>query len=195
MIECNVYMNKPRTLDGKNVYTRFSNAYVEKETKHVFAEIPEDRTASEFAATMSGKVRNDQTGVVYETAHDVEDAPYTYTEVFPNPRQICEFKFINTGGGGYYTLDTNPYPTYDSTKTYSKGEKVIFTGMSRVRVYESEFDGNKGNSPDLYGWDMLTPYIPEFPEPDYVTIEEFNAIIDEMAAEQAEAEADGGENA
>ena len=44
---------------------------------------------------------------------------------------------------------------------------------------------------------MLTPYIPEFPEPDYVTIEEFNAIIDEIAAEkaEAEAEADGGENA
>ena len=44
---------------------------------------------------------------------------------------------------------------------------------------------------------MLTPYIPEFPEPDYLTIEEFNAIIDEIAAEKAEAEAEanGGENA
>ncbi len=190
MIECNVYMNKPRTLDGKNVYARFSNAYVEKETKHVFAEIPEDRTASEFAATMSGKVRNDQTGVVYEIAHDVEDAPYTYTEVFPNPRQICEFKIINTGGGGYYTLDTNPYPTYDSTKTYSKGEKVIYQGaFTNARVYESDFDENTGNDPAFYGWTMLLPYIPEHPELEYVTIEEFNAIIDEMAAEQAE----GGE--
>ena len=193
MIECNVYLNKPRELDGKKVYARFSNAFMEKETNHVFAEIPEDRDASEFASTLSGRVRNDQTGVIYECAHDVEDSPYTYTEVFPNPRRICAFD--NTGMA--ISMNTKPYPNYSTVKTYKKGDRVLSNAAGNWRVHESEFDDNTGNPPNIYGWDMLTPYIPEFPEPDYVTIEEFNAIIDEIAAEkaEAEAEADGGENA
>lgn len=194
MIEKNAYMGKARTLDGKMVYARFSNAFVEIETGHLFAEIPEDRTASEFGNTLSGRIRNDQTGKIYEVAHDVEDAPYTYTEVFPNPRQLSEIQKHNYGAGGYlYTFNYAPYPSYDSAKTYKKGDRVIYSGT--WRVYESDFDDNKGNTPNAYGWTMLLPYIPDHPEPDYVTIEEFNAIIDEMAAEQAEAEADGGENA
>lgn len=198
MIECNVYLNKPREFDGKKVYARFSNAFVEMATDHVFASVPEDRAASEFASTLSGRVRNDQTGIVYEIAHDVEDSPYTYTEVFPNPRQLSEINKNNYGEGGYlYTFNCNPYPWYDWTKTYMKGDRVISSASGRPRVYESEIDNNKGVACNIYGWDMLTPYIPEFPEPDYVTIEEFNAIIDEISAEkaEAEAEADGGENA
>lgn len=190
MIECNV-LNNARALDGKKVYTRFSNAFVEMETNHVFAAVPEDRAASEFASTISGRVRNDQTGKIYEIAHDVEDAPYTYTEVFPNPRQLSEIQKLNYGAGGYYyAFNCNPYPSYHGTKTYMKGDRVISDASGRPRVYESEIDNNKGVACNIYGWDMLTPYIPEFPEPDYVTIEEFNAIIDEMATEQAE----GGEN-
>ena len=200
MIECNVYLNKPRELDGKKVYARFSNAFVELETNHVFAAVPEDRAASEFASTLSGRVRNNQTGKIYECAHDVEDSPCTYTEVFPNPRQLSEIQKLNYGGGGYlYTFNCNPYPTWDGTKTYMKGDRVISyaSGKGKPRVYESEIDNNKGVACNIYGWDMLIPYIPEFPEPDYVTIEEFNAIIDEIAAEKAEAEAetDGGESA
>lgn len=199
MIECNVYLNKPRELDGKKVYARFSNAFVDMANDHVFASVPEDRSASEFASTLSGRVRNDQTGVIYECAHDVEDSPYTYTEVFPNPRQLSEITKNNNGNGMFYTLNINPYPTWDGTKTYMKGDRVISSASGKPRVYESEIDNNKGVACNIYGWDMLTPYIPEFPEPDYVTIEEFNAIIDEIAAEkaeaEAEAEADGGENA
>ena len=193
MIEKNAYMGKARTLDGKVVYARFSSAYVEMETRHVFADVPEGRSASEFAHTLSGKVRNDQTGAVYETAHDVEDAPYTYTEVFPNPRQLSEYSLVS----GYYRMNTNPYPDYSAGTTYKKGDRVIYNGSGNPRVYESDFDENKGNTPTVYGWTMLIPYIPDHPAPDYVTIEEFNAIIDEMAAEQAEAEAEaeaGGEN-
>ena len=123
MIECNVYLNKPRELDGKKVYARFSNAFMEKETNHVFAEIPEDRDASEFASTLSGRVRNDQTGVIYECAHDVEDSPYTYTEVFPNPRRICAFD--NTGMA--ISMKTKPYPEHATAKTYEKA-----TGSSQM---------------------------------------------------------------
>ena len=195
MIECNVYLNKPRELDGKKVYARFSNAFVEMATDHVFASVPEDRDASEFATTLSGRVRNDQTGVIYECAHDVEDSPYTYTEVFPNPRQLSAITKDNYGSGMLCTLNINPYPMFDWTKTYMKGDRVIYFESKKHRVYESEIDNNKGVACNIYGWDMLTPYIPEFPEPDYVTIEEFNAIIDEIAAEKAETEADGGENA
>ena len=186
MIECNVYMNKSRTLDGKKVYARFSKAFMEKETNHVFAEIPEDRTESDFIATFSGKIRKDQTGEVYGVAHDVEDAPYTYTEVFPDPRRICAFD--NTGTA--ISMNTRPYPTYYYSRTYNKGDRVVDAGAGNIRVYESEFDNNKGNPPNIYGWEMLTPYIPEQPEIEYVTIEEFNAIIDELAAEQT----DGGES-
>lgn len=197
MIECNVYLNKPREFDGKKVYARFSNAFVEMATDHVFASVPEDRDASEFATTISGRVRNDQTGVIYECAHDVEDSPYTYTEVFPNPRQLSAIAKDNYGSGTLCTLNINPYPTFDWTKTYMKGDRVIYFESKKPRVYESDFDDNKGNTPNVYGWTMILPYIPDHPTPDYVTIEEFNAIIDEIAAEKAEAEAetDGGENA
>lgn len=192
MIECNVYLNKPRELDGKKVYARFSNAFVEKATLHVFTEIPEGREASDFLGTMSGMIRNDQTGVIYQTAHDVEDAPYTYTEVFPNPRQLSEYMNVS---GMFYRMNTKPYPDYSSVKTYKKGDRVLSHVAGNQRVYESEFDDNTGNPPNIYGWDMVTPYVPDYPEPDYVTIEEFNAIIDEMAAEAAaEAEQTEGED-
>ena len=179
MIKCNNFKG-PRTVDGKQVKTRFSTAYMEIETHKLFAEIPEGRTASDFASTMSGRVRNDQTGAVYECAHDVEDAPYTYTEVFPNPRQLSEINISNMPGGFLAVLNTRPYPDYHSNVIYAHGDKVF----SDNRVWESDFDDNTGNNPTIYGWSYYELFLEEYPEPEYVTIEEFNAIIDEMAAEQ-----------
>lgn len=190
MIECRIYKQKPRDVDGKNVCIRTSSSYVEIETHHIFAEIPEGRVESEFADTLSGCVRCDQTGAVYEIAHDVEDAPYTYTEVFPNPRQLSEITFSSVVGGATARLNTKPYPDYKSNATYAKGDRVISSLYGNERVYESDFDDNTGNPPNLYGWTMIMPFLEDYPEPEFVTIEEFNAIIDEMAAEE---QAEGGE--
>ena len=183
MINCNNF-KAPRAVDGKQVKTRFSTGYMEIETHKIFSEIPEGREASEFASTLSGMVRNDQTGAVYEIAHDVEDAPYTYTEVFPNPRQLSEINMTNYGRGYYATLNTRPYPDYKSNVTYAQGDKVFYDN----RVWESDFDENLGNTPTIYGWSYYQLLLEEYPEPEYVTIEEFNAIIDEIAAETAETE-------
>ena len=189
MISCNNF-KAPRTVDGKQVKTRFSTAYMEMETHKIFSEIPEGREAAEFASTLSGRVRNDQTGAVYECAHDVEDAPYTYTEVFPNPRQLSEINMANYGGEYNAHLNTRPYPDYASNVTYAQGDKVFYDN----RIWESDFDENLGNNPNTYGWSYYQLFVEEYPEPDYVTIEEFNAIIDEMAAEAAaEAEAEQAE--
>lgn len=189
MINCNNF-KAPRTVDGKQVKTRFSTGYMEIETHKIFSEIPEGREASDFASTLSGRVRNDQTGAVYECAHDVEDAAYTYTEIFPNPRQLSEITMSNVGGGFLAKLNTCPYPGYNSNTTYAQGDKVFYDN----RVWESDFDDNVGNTPNIYGWSYYQLFLEEYPEPDYVTIEEFNAIIDEMAAEAAaEAEQTEGE--
>lgn len=186
MIHCNNFKGA-RTCDGKQVKTRHSIAYVEIETHKIFSEIPDGREAVDFASTLSGKVRNDQTGAVYECAHDVEDAPYTYTEVFPNPRQLSEINMANYGGGYNAHLNTRPYPDYASNVTYAQGDKVFYDN----RVWESDLDENLGNNPNTYGWSYYQLFVEEYPEPEYVTIEEFNAIVDEMAAEAAaEAEAD-----
>ena len=186
MINCNNFKS-PRTVDGKQVKTRFPTAYVEIATHKIFSEIPEGREASDFATTLSGKARKDQTGEVYETAHDVEDAPYTYTEVFPNPRQLSEIIMSNYGGGYLARLNTCPYQDYKSNIAYNKGDKVFYDN----RVWESDFDENLGNTPTIYGWSYYQLFLEEYPEPEYVTIEEFNTIIDEMAAESAEAEQAG----
>lgn len=191
MINCNNFRG-PRSVDGKQVKTRHSTAYMEMETHKVFSEIPEDREAADFASTLSGRVRNDQTGELYEIAHDVEDAPYTYTEVFPNPRQLSEINMQNYGGGYNAHLNTRPYPDYASNVTYAQGDKVFYNN----RIWESDFDENLGNTPTTYGWSYYQLFLEEYPEPEYVTIEEFNAIIDEMAAEaaaEAEAEQTEGE--
>ena len=186
MINCNNFKS-PRTVDGKQVKTRFSTAYMEMATHKLFPEIPEEREAADFASTLSGRVRNDQTGAVYECAHDVEDAPYTYTEVFPNPRQLSEITMTNIGGGYLAQLNTRPFPDYKMNTTYAQGDKVFYDN----RVWESDFDENLGNTPTIYGWSYYQLFLEEYPEPDYVTIEEFNAIIDEMAAEAEQA---GGES-
>ena len=186
MIRCSNF-KQSRTVDGKQVKTRHSVAYMEMETHKVFSEIPEGREAADFVSTLSGRVRNDQTGEVYEIAHDVEDATYTYTEVFPNPRQLSEINMSNNGGGYSAQLNTRPYPDYHSNVTYAQGDKVFYDN----RVWESDLDENLGNTPTTYGWSYYQLFLEDYPEPEYVTIEEFNAIIDEMAAEAAaEAEAD-----
>lgn len=183
MINCNNFRG-PRTVDGKQVKTRFSTAYMEIETHKIFPEIPEGRSGADFASTLSGRIRNDQTGAEYDCAHDVEDAPYTYTEVFPNPRQLSEINITNTGGGYLAVLNTRPYHDYSFSKTYAQGDKVFYDN----RVWESDFDENVGNNPTIYGWSYYQLFLEEYPEPEYVTIEEFNAIIDEMEAEQTEGE-------
>ena len=186
MINCNNFRG-PRTVDGKQVKTRFSTGYVEIETHKIFPEIPEGRAAADFASTLAGRVRNDQTGAIYECAHDVEDADYTYTEVFPNPRQLSEITIAAGGGGDIARLNTCPYPDYHSNITYAQGDKVFYDN----RVWESDFDDNIGNTPNIYGWSYYKLFIEEYPELEYVTIEEFNAIIDEMAAEAEQTEGEG----
>ena len=162
-------------------------AYMEIETHKIFSEIPEEREDSDFASMLSGRVRNDQTGVIYECAHDVEDAPYAYTEVFPNPRQLSEITIAAGGVGSIARLNTCPYPDYNSNISYAQGDKVFYDN----RVWESDFDENVGNTPTIYGWSYYQLFLEEYPEPEYVTIEEFNTIIDEMAAEAEQA---GGES-
>lgn len=68
MIIKSLYMTRP---DGVNLYISYSDANL--------------------------KIRQDQTGAVYDAAVDVETAPYTYTETnepvenpMPNPETIIE---------------------------------------------------------------------------------------------------------
>lgn len=173
MIQCNpMFGGAGRTRDGVKVFTRFSMAYVEESTNKIFSEIPEGRETADFASLGSGEsagmVRCDQTGVLYETAHDVEDAQFTYTEVFPDEDSVCEYIYSTvTGGGRIVRLNTDLYPTWKAADTYAEGDIVVYNGME----YISDFDDNTGNTPNLWGWSYYLPYV-EKREIHYVTLAE-----------------------
>lgn len=173
MINCNpLFGGNGRTRDGVKVFTRFSMAYVDRETLQIYSEIPEGREASEFASTSSGKLRQDQTGIIFEIAHDVEDAPYTYTEVFPTPESISEIVISSNGADYMARLNTNVYPDYKATTTYAQGDRVTSNGYT----WESDFDGNVGNTPNIWGWSLVLPYI-EQRDVEYKSLEELAASV------------------
>lgn len=180
MIERNPLINgNGRICDGKKLFAQYSSSYVEKATGKVFPELPEGAVEADYVNTLSGRLRCDQTGVVYECVHDVEDAPFTYTEVFPDPRDTSEIKITPI----YVRINTNLYPEYSSTKTYAKGDRVTATSAPNVSslyyTYESDFDDNTGNTPYLWGWSVVTPDVEENNNVRYVTAEEFNQILEE----------------
>ena len=150
MINCNPL--KVRARDGKQVYTRFSTCYLEVATGKIVGERPEGAAETAYPSYGTGpKLRKDQTGEMYETAHDVEDSPNTYTEMIPNPDEITEF--IN--GGTYVRASIDVYPTWKTATAYNEGDRVTYSG----RTYESDFDGNQGNQPNIYGWTEILPYV------------------------------------
>lgn len=167
MIETNLY--RTRTRDGVKVYTRFSIAYVEKATLKFVSEIPEGAAEADYQMVFSGRLRQDDTGIIYECAHDVEDAAHTYTEVFPDPADASEWN-------GNYIPQFTVHKTYKSTETYAEGDICI----SNNKTYQSDFDDNIGNSPSIYGWTEILPYV-EKVEPTYKTLEELYPDEEEAA--------------
>ena len=152
MIECNPLLGgNGRTRDGVKVFTRFSKAWIWNATGEILLEEPIGAQASEYTSTFGGRLRCDQTGKIYEIAHDIEDSPYTYTEVFPTPESYCEI-------GSYGRFNTHVYPDYKAAETYSEGDIVVYNKMTWI----SEFDDNTGNTPtNLWGWSVYLPYVEE----------------------------------
>lgn len=157
MIETNLY--RTRTRDGVKVYTRFSIAYVEKATLKFVSEIPEGAAEADYQMVFSGHLRQDDTGIIYECAHDVENSPHTYTEVFPDPADASEYTS--------YVPRFTVHKTYKAAETYAAGDIATYNH----KTYQSDFDDNTGNTPDVYGWTEILPYI-EMVEPTYKTLEE-----------------------
>ena len=155
MIECNPLLGgNGRTRDGVKVFTRFSKAWIIKATMEIVLEEPIGMPAADYTGVSAGRLRCDQTGKIYGMAHDIEDAPYTYTEVFPTPESYSEITF-NTYGS---TFNTHVYPTYKAAETYSEGDIVTYNNYTWI----SEFDDNTGNTPtNLWGWSVYLPYVEE----------------------------------
>ena len=163
---------KTRECDGKKVYARYSEFYVGIEEPHrYYAEVPEGEDASGYAHSFSGRIKQDQTGLIYEIAHDVEDAPYTYTEVYPDPRYVTEFTIGSyTTSDSYCRVNFNKYPAYNAKTTYKKGD-IVTTSSPEAKTWICVEDEVTGISPDVWGWDEYLPYI-EVNEPVYKTMEE-----------------------
>lgn len=158
MIETNLY--RTRTRDGVKVYTRFSIAYVERATHKFVSEVPEGAPDADYQMVFSGRLRQDDTGIIYECAHDVEDTAHTYTEVFPDPADASEW---DSGFVPQFTV----HKAYKATETYAEGDIRTFNH----KTYQSDFDDNTGNTPNIYGWTEILPYV-EKVEPTYKTLEE-----------------------
>lgn len=156
MIQCNLLGTRSR--DGIKVYTRFSQAFFDIAAHKFVSDIPAGADTANYAETTMGKVRCDQTGEIFEMAHDVEDSERTYTEVFPDPDEAVEYS-IQTATGGIKLLVLNycDYPEYKAANTYAEGDIVTYS--SKQKTYISDFDGNQGNTPDMYGWSVYLPHI------------------------------------
>lgn len=153
--------------DGIEIKIITAKCYVNRETHEFVSVLPEDAVAAEWA-TFAGRVRKDQTGEIYEIAHDVQDASYTYTEVYPSKDSYCEMSFPIYGGEYFARANHNLYPTYDASDTYSEGDIVVYEKHEWI----SEINDNKGNTPnDGIGWTMYLPYI-ETREVEWKTLEE-----------------------
>lgn len=173
---------KTRARDGVNVYTRHSTAYVEISTHKYFSEIPEGREEADFATTFV-KVRNDQTGVVYDIAHDVEGAPYTYTEVFPdpNPELLTEWEVVSSAGIGCMAPRYYLYPAYNAQVTYYQGDRVNYND----KTYECEEEELTGWAPDVCGWNEILPYV-EYKEYGYLSLAEIEELYPDDAPAEVE---------
>ena len=193
MIQRNPYMGKPRTIDGKQVYALLSSSVMEIATGKIYDEVPEGASASDYAGMPSaGMLRCDQTGQMYENAHELEDTTRTYTEMFPDPRDLSEIIISGAGAGSYVNFNMNLYPKYTATKTYAKGDRVTAPGIvgstSINYTFESDFDDNLGNTPNVYGWSVIDYGVEVNENIHWVTREEFNQIIEEENGSQEGAE-------
>lgn len=155
---------RTRTRDGVNVFVMSSLSYMDKTTHKWISEIPEGQSENDYYMSFASRIRCDQTGVIYEIAHDVEDAPFTYTEVFPDPADISEYE------NGQYPRYYN-YPSYKAATVYHEGDIVVYSGVSRKATYICEVEGLEGSSPEEYGWEEYLPYIEER-EPHYKSLRE-----------------------
>lgn len=154
--------------DDVNIIIRASQSYINRETLEFVSEIPEGASASDYAV-YTGRIRKDQTGEIYEVAHDVEGSDYTYTELFPTPESYSEITIANYGGTYYAHTNYNLYPNYNASNTYAKDDIVVYD----KREWISEMDDNTGNTPNLIGWGLYLPYVEER-EVEWVTLEELS---------------------
>lgn len=153
--------------DGVEIKIITAKCYVNRTTYEFFSELPEGATASDYGE-LTGRVRKDQTGEIYEIAHDVQDAEYTYTEVYPSKESYCEITFANYGTGYTARADSNLYPTYKAATTYSEGDIVVYNNHEWI----SDMNDNTGNTPNNgVGWSEYLPYI-ETREVEWKTLEE-----------------------
>ena len=153
--------------DGVEIKIITAKCYINRETHEFVSVLPENAVEAEWAE-LSGRVRKDQTGEIYEIAHDVQDASYTYTEVYPSKESYCEMIFPNYGGEYVTRVDRNLYPTYKAAATYSEGDIVGYGNQEWI----SEINDNTGNNPQHgIGWTSYLPYI-EKREVEWKTLEE-----------------------
>lgn len=146
MIRTSLFRTRQR--DGVNVNVLTSYAYIEKATNRYYSDIPEGRTEGDFNGTFCGRLRCDQTGDIYEIVHVPENAPYTFTEIFPDPNYS-----INTGS----TVFFHKYPAYGGTTVYHRGDIVTYN----AKTYICDVDEVQGVAPDIWGWDELLPMVEE----------------------------------
>ena len=171
-IQCNELLTRAR--DGVKIYTRFSHAYYYAPEGKWASEIPEGADPADYHLHFYGKLRCDQTGELFETAHDVEGSERTYTEVFPDLSRASTIEITSNA----INLRYHDYPEWDPAKTYAKGDIVVFqTGLEPYRTIVSDFDDNLGcNTAYGWGWSTLMPIaVDHSDEIEYKTIEEWEA--------------------
>ena len=154
--------------DGVNIVIKRGESYMERATGKILQELPEDAVAAEWA-TVTTKLRSNQTGAEYETVHDVEGSPNTYTEVYLSPESYCDKQISSSTVGGMVSVRyiKTTCPEYSSSATYHEGDKVIYDN----RTYICTAEEITGILPKLYGWDLYLPY-PEMLDQIYIPYEE-----------------------
>lgn len=153
--------------DGIEIKIITAKCYINRETHEFVSVLPEDAVETEWAE-LSGRVRKDQTGEIYEIAHDVQDASYTYTEVYPSKDSYSEISFANYGTEYRANANYNLYPVYSAYTTYSEGDIVTYDNQEWI----SEMNDNTGNNPkNGIGWTSYLPYL-EKREVEWKTLEE-----------------------
>ena len=153
--------------DGVEIKIITAKCYINRETHEFVSVLPENAVEAEWAE-LSGRVRKDQTGEIYEIAHDVQDASYTYTEVYPSKDSYSEILFTNYGTGYMALANYNLYPVYSAYVTYSEGDIVTYDNQEWI----SEMNDNTGNNPkNGIGWTSYLPYL-EKREVEWKTLEE-----------------------
>lgn len=140
--------------------------WVKKDTLEYFSEIPEGEASTDYGK-LTTRVRKEETGEIYEIAHDVQDANYTYTELYPTKDSYSEITFLYVSE--YLAIPNfNLYPAYKANVTYSEGDIVTYNNWEWI----SEMNDNTGNTPNNgVGWSEYLPYI-ETREVKWKTLEE-----------------------